>query len=290
MPATTAELVDLLSLEEIEVGLFRGRHPKTTWQRTFGGQVLAQALMAAYGTVPAERVCHSLNAYFLRPGSTDAPIIYDVETTRDGHTFSARRVLARQRGTVIFTLSASFHELEDGLEHSDPEPTHVPAPEDCPRLADVMSSRFGSEMSLFHEWDALDVRFAGDSGRSGEIVPSSHMAHMRVWVKTTEELPDDLRLHQAISAYLSDMTLLGVSTVPHEVAFLSENVQAASIDHAMWFHRPIRADQWVLYDQVSRSASHALGFSMGRLLQGGVQVATCNQEGLIRVVPGTAKH
>ncbi|MGJ6979019.1 acyl-CoA thioesterase [Aestuariimicrobium soli] len=290
MPATTAELVDLLSLEEIEVGLYRGSQPTTTWQRTFGGQVLAQALMAAYGTVPSDRICHSLNAYFLRPGSTDAPIIYDVETTRDGRTFSARRVLARQRGAVIFTLSASFHELEDGFTHSDPAPTEVPAPEDCPRLVDVMTSRFGSEMSLFHEWDALDVRFAGDSGRFGELVPSSHTAHMRVWVRTTEALPDDVRLHQAISAYLSDMTLLGVSTVPHEVAFLSSDLQAASIDHAMWFHRPIRADQWILYDQVSPSASHALGFSMGRLLQHGLQVATCNQEGLIRVVPGTARH
>ncbi|CAI9408603.1 acyl-CoA thioesterase [Aestuariimicrobium sp. T2.26MG-19.2B] len=290
MPATTAELVDLLSLEEIELGLYRGSHPRTTWQRTFGGQVLAQALMAAYGTMPAERICHSLNAYFLRPGSTDAPIIYDVERTRDGHTFSARRVLARQRGTVIFTLSASFHELEEGLEHSDPAPVNVPAPEQCRRLSEVMSERFGSESSLFHEWDALDVRFAGDSGRSGEISPSSHRAHMRVWVRTTEGLPDDHRLHQAVTAYLSDMTLLGVSTVPHEVAFLSAQLQAASIDHAMWFHRPIRADQWILYDQVSPSASNALGFSMGRLLQDGLQVATCNQEGLIRVVPGTARH
>lgn len=287
MPATTAELVSLLDLEEIEVGLFRGRHPVTMLQRTFGGQVLAQALTAAYRTVPDERTCHSLNAYFLRPGRNDQPIIYDVEATRDGATFSNRRVSARQDRQVIFTLSASFHAREDGLSHSDPVPTNQPGPDDCPRLSEMMDQRFGISSQLWHEWEALDVRFAGDSITDPSLGGERHRASMRVWVKTAETLPDDHRLHQAIAAYLSDITLLGVSTVPHPVVFLSPQVQAASIDHAMWFHRPLRADQWLLYDQVSPSASHALGFSMGRLMQDDVLVASCAQEGLVRVVGQT---
>lgn len=290
MPATTAELVDLLHLEEIEVGLYRGPHPRTHLQRTFGGQVLAQALMAAYGTVADDRMCHSLNAYFLLPGRADASIIYDVEVTRDGGSFSSRRVLARQGGRVIFTLSASFHVREPGLDHADAAPTDVPPPQDCPRLAEVMDQRFGDESRLWHEWDALDVRYIGDNGRFGELPTSPHSAQMMVWAKTTDRLPDDPRLHQAVTAYLSDMTLLSVATVPHEVVFLSPQVQAASIDHAMWFHRDMRADEWMLYDQVSPSASNALGFSTGRLSQRGMLGASCSQEGLIRVVPGTATY
>lgn len=265
------------------MGLYRGPQPRTELQRTFGGQVLAQSLVAAYRTVPS-RTCHSLNAYFLRPGNVEKPIIYDVEKLRDGAAFSSRRVVARQGGKTIFSMNASFHELEDGLEHSDPTPPGVAEPEQCPSLFDVMAQRFGSTSPLWKEWDALDVRFAGDSGRSHVIPTGAHGAHMRVWVRTSDRLPDDPRLHQAVLAYLSDMTLLSVSTVPHEVAFLSSKMQVASIDHAMWFHRAMRCDEWVLYDQVSPSASHALGFSTGRLLQGGQLVATCSQEGLIRVV------
>ena len=290
MPATTAELVDLLHLEEIEIGLYRGTHPRTMLQRTFGGQVLAQALMAAYGTVELDRICHSLNAYFLRPGRADTAIIYDVERTRDGRSFSSRRVSARQNGRVIFTLAASFHVPEPGLEHSDTVPEGLPDPQECPRLHQVMSERFGDKSLLWHEWDALDVRHISDTSKYGEPASHGHAAQMRVWVKTTQDLPDDPRLHQAVAAYLSDMTLLSVSTVPHEVVFLSPQVQAASIDHAMWFHRPPRADRWLLYDQISPSASNALGFSSGRLMQGGQLVASCNQEGLIRMVPGTATY
>ena len=140
---------------------------------------------------------------------------------------------------------------------------------------------------MLHEWDALDVRVAGDSSRGGGVEARNHSAHMRVWVRTTEAMPDDLALHQAVLAYLSDMTLLSVATVPHEVAFLSPTLQVASIDHAMYFHRPVRADQWLLYDQVSPSASYALGFSTGRLFQGDALVASCSQEGLMRVVEAT---
>lgn len=284
MPQNTEELVNLLDLEEIEIGLYRGHQPVTHLQRTYGGQVLAQSLMAAYRTVGDDRLCHSLHAYFLRGGAIDKPIIYDVENVRDGGSFSSRRILARQGGKSIFAMNANFHVDEPGLDHSDPMPRGVPDPEQCPSLMQLMQERLGVSAKHFSEWDSLDVRFAGDSGDSGMITPGAHQAHMRVWVRTSDRLPDDQKLHQAVLAYLSDITLLSVATVPHEVAFLSPKMQVASIDHAMWFHRPVRADEWLLYDQVSPSASKALGFSTGRLVQGNALVASCSQEGMIRVL------
>lgn len=284
MPKTTDELVRLLDLEQIERGLYRGQQPQTLLQQTFGGQVLAQSLVAAHRTVDDDRLIHSLHAYFLRPGSTEQPIVYDVETLRDGRGFSSRHVRGRQDGTTKFAMNASFHVDEPGLEHSDPMPAGVPDPDDCPTMAELFAGQAGMGR-LVHEWDALDVRFAGDSGRSRAIPAGSHGAHLRVWVRTTQALPDDPVLHRAVLAYLSDLTLLSVSTVPHrDVTFLSPQMQVASIDHAMWFHRPVRADQWMLYDQVSPSASNSLGFASGRILQDGRLVATCSQEGLIRVV------
>lgn len=284
MPQTTEELIDLLRLEPIEPGIFRGPHPDTTFQRLFGGQVLAQALTAARCAAPAERVAHSLNAYFLRPGRVDTPMIFEVENLRDGGSFSARRVVARQHGKVIFALSASFQVAEDGLNHHDPLPVSVPRPDNCPPLAEVLAKRFGGPLGIFEEWDALDVRWADDSTRHGTMEANSHGAHMRIWVKTTGPLPQDQHVHRAILAYLSDITLLSVSTLPHRVIFMSPQMQAASIDHAMWFHREVHADRWLLYDMVSPSASHARGFSTGRLFQEGRLVASCAQEGLIRMI------
>lgn len=283
MPRNTEELVQLLDLEQIERGLYRGAQPRTLLQQTFGGQVLAQSLVAAHRTVEPGRLIHSLHAYFLRPGSTEMPMIYDVETLRDGRGFSSRHTIGRQEGTRKFAMNSSFHVDEPGLDHSDPMPPGVPVPEDCPTMAELFAD---TQMGrLVHEWEALDVRFAGDSGRSHTIEALSHGAHMRVWVRTSAPLPDDQVLHRAVLAYLSDLTLLSVSTVPHqEVAFLSSGMQVASIDHAMWFHRDVRADQWMLYDQVSPSASNSLGFASGRILQDGRLVATTSQEGLIRVV------
>jgi acyl-CoA thioesterase-2 len=277
-----SELIDLLDLEEIEVGLFRARQPTTQLQRVFGGQVLAQALTAAIRTVPPERVLHSLHAYFLVPGRTDIGIVYDVETVRDGGSFSSRRVVARQAGRVIFYLSSSFHRLEDGFEHADLVPAGVPAPQDCPRLSEVMAQASGRPVSVWeNEWGALDVRYVGDSRGGGTLHDAEHPARARVWVRTDGPLPEDPRLHQAVLAYASDLTLLSASTVPHGV-LVGVSVQAASIDHAMWFHRPFRADVWLLYDQISPSASGALGLSTARLFQDGVLVSDVAQEGLIR--------
>ena len=282
MPQSVAELVELLELEEIEVGLYRGKQARTALQRVVGGQVLAQALMASSDTVPAERRLHSMHAYFIRPGRTDVPIVFGVENLRDGGSFSSRRVVARQGGSVIFFAASSFHVPEEGFAHQDVMPSDVPPPEDCPILSDVMSSVTGRPRSLWEsEWGALEVRYIGDSRPGGTLTDPDHPALSRVWIRTAGDLPDDPRMHQSALAYGSDLTLLSASTTPHAV-FLGFNVQGASLDHAMWFHRPFRADRWLLYDQVSPSASSALGLSTGRLFQDGQLVCTVAQEGLIR--------
>ena len=281
MPQSVTELIELLELEEIEVGLFRARQPDTQLQRVFGGQVLAQALTAAAHTVSESRNLHSCHAYFLRPGRTDLPIVYDVESVRDGGSFSSRRAVARQGGQVIFYLSSSFHELEEGFEHADPIPEDVPAPQDCPTLGEVLARASGRPSTLWErEWGALEVRYVGDSRSGGSLQDPRHPARARVWIKTSGALPDDPRIHQAALAYASDLTLLSASTVPHGV-LVGVNVQAASLDHAMWFHRPFRADEWLLYDQISPTASGALGLSTARLFQDGL-VSNVAQEGLIR--------
>jgi acyl-CoA thioesterase-2 len=282
VPQSIDELVALLDLEEIEVGLFRARQPDTALQRAFGGQVLAQALIAATRTVPESRTAHSLHAYFLRPGRTDTSMVYDVESVRDGGSFSSRRVVARQGGQVIFYLSSSFHEPEEGFEHRDPMPAGVPAPESCPKLSEVLASASGRSSSFWErEWGALDVRYIGDSRPGGSLLDPGHPARARVWIRIDGVLGDDPRQHQAALAYASDLTLLSASVVPHN-AMIGVNVQAASIDHAMWFHRPFRADEWLLYDQISPSASNGLGLSTARLFQHEVLVADVAQEGLIR--------
>lgn len=276
------ELLSLLDLEIIDDNLFRGAQPKTTWQRTFGGQVLAQSMMAGDLTVGGDRVIHSLHASFLRPGSNDTPIIYDVDPTRDGRTFSTRLVKARQHGHVIFTANQSFKRPEEGIDHWDPMPQDLPEPESCTPLAAVLKQVVGENARGFWQADALDVRYINQPV-AGEV--HNHATHLRLWVRAVSPLPSDQLVHQAILAYLSDISILAAATLPHaELLRSGKMLQAASVDHAMWFHRPARADEWLLYDQVSPSASDALGFSMGRLMQGGKLVASCSQEGLVRMV------
>ncbi|MDN5805175.1 MAG: thioesterase family protein, partial [Microlunatus sp.] len=216
MPQSVTELVDLLDLEEIEVGLFRARQPRTTLQRVFGGQVLAQALVASSRTVSDDRGLHSMHAYFIRPGRTDLPIVYEVETIRDGRSFSARRAVARQGGSVIFFLSSSFHLPEQGVEHADLPPEDVPAPTDCPTLSDVLSRASGRSAGEWdREWGALDVRYIGDSRPGGSLIDPERPARARVWIRTSGPLRDDPRQHQSALAYASDLTLLSASTTPH---------------------------------------------------------------------------
>lgn len=286
MPESVAELIDLLDLDQVDQSVFVGRDDNTearAVQRVFGGQVLAQALTAAYHTVPAQRVAHSLGAYFLRAGSPGRPITYSVELSRDGGSFSSRRVVASQGDREIFSMVASFHEPEQGLNHCDLPPQQVPAPQDCPPLAEVLGARSKRAVEAWRkEWGVLDVRFASDTSALSSAGQKD--ADMLVWVRAASELPADPKLHQAVLAYASDLTLLAVSTVPHPVEFAGPGMQVASIDHSMWFHRPARADEWLLYDQVSPSASAGLGFSFGRMFAGGMLAASCAQEGLIRLI------
>jgi acyl-CoA thioesterase II len=285
VPQTLEEIVDLLDLEPIEVDLFRGRQPKTSRQRVFGGQVAAQALRAAYSTVPEGRWVHSLHAYFLRGGDPSTPIIYDVERIRDGRSFSTRRVVARQHGHGIFYLTASFQVDEDGFDHQDRMPA-VPPADECPTIADHyrrITGRDSAAEGWQSEWAALDVRHAGDSGPSRTLPADERPAQSRLWFRAAGKLGDDRLLNDCVLTYASDLTLLGASLVPHPAMIGSPRIQAASLDHAMWFHRGFRADDWLLYDQVSPSASGARGFSLGRVFTAdGRLVASVAQEGLIR--------
>jgi acyl-CoA thioesterase-2 len=273
MPESLEDLVELLDLEKIDVDLFRGRQPQTSMQRVFGGQVLGQALAAASATVEPERIVHSLHGYFLRAGDTSVPIIYRPEPTRDGSSFSSRRVVASQNGKPIFYMSASFQRPEQGLDHQDPMPDDLVAPDEAPTLASVLEARSGRKAADWDkEWAALDVRLAGVTGR-------------QFWIRAAGKLPDDSALHACVLAYASDLTLLGASLLPHGIVIGDRRIQPASLDHALWFHRAFRADEWLLYDQASPSASGARGFATGRLFtEDGNLIASVAQEGLIRPV------
>ncbi|MCW2849071.1 MAG: acyl-CoA thioesterase [Marmoricola sp.] len=278
MPSSVEELVELLDLEAIEDNLFRGRQPDTQMQRVFGGQVLAQSLVAAVRTVPGTFACHSLHSYFLRPGDTKVPIIYDVEEIRDGRSFCTRRVAARQHGRPIFFLTANFQVPEKGLEHQDKMP-RVPSPEECGPVPDLESKY---DDAWLREWAALDVRPVPSSRDAEE--DADHAARSQWWIRASGELPDDPVVQLAAFTYASDMTLLSATLTPHDRNVETEGMQVASLDHSIWFHRPFRADQWWLYDQASPSASGGRGLAIARVFsQDGLLVASVAQEGLIRL-------
>lgn len=282
MPASADELVDLLELEELDVNLFRGRQPDTALQRVFGGQVAAQALLAAARTTDPAYVAHSLHSYFLLPGDTAVPIIYDVDRLRDGRSFATRRVVARQHGRAIYYLTVNFQRAEEGFEHQDAMP-EVIAPEEGIDLGAMFRSR-GTENTAEweREWAALDVRYVGNSAQGLPEDPSRR-ARARLWIRVNGRLSDDPLQHLAAFTYASDMTLLGSTLVPHGVHISSPGMQVASLDHTVWFHRPFRADEWWLYDQESPSASNGRGLALARVFtQDGTLAATVAQEGLIR--------
>jgi acyl-CoA thioesterase-2 len=276
------ELIDLLDLEELEVNLFRGRSPQEQRQRVFGGQVAGQALVAAYRTV--ERgIVHSLHAYFLRPGDPRVPIVYQVDRIRDGKSFTTRLVVAIQHGKAIFQLSASFQPDEPGLEHQDAMPP-APDPESLPtwhdRIAPILPKVSAEMRAGLTRERPIDLRYDGDiSIWSAEPRPPSQ----QVWMRADGTLPDDFALHQVVVAYASDMTLLDTSLLPHGVAWADDEFQVASLDHAMWFHRSFRADEWLLYDLHSPTAAGARGFTLGRIFtRDGRLAVSVAQEGLIR--------
>ena len=277
-------LIALLDLEQLEENLFRGLSPQVGWQRVFGGQVIGQALVAAGRTVMASRPAHSLHAYFMRPGDPEVPIVYQVERMRDGGTFSTRRVVAIQHGAAIFAMSASFHVEEPGLEHQIAMPD-VPQPEELRSEKELQ----GTGLDKAPE----GVRRYWQRPRPLELRPVD-LRHFlsrdalepvqRMWIRTTGRLPDDPEIHRCVLAYASDMTLLDTSLFAHGRMIFDPDLQVASLDHALWFHRPFRADEWLLYAEDSPSTSGGRGFNRGSLFtRDGVLVASVAQEGLIRV-------
>lgn len=291
--STTAELIDLLDLETLEVNLFRGNNPPLSWpfrNRVFGGQVLAQALVATQrtveGTAPA-MIAHSMHAYFLLGGDPQIPIIYEVERVRDGRSFATRRAVAVQHGRPIFIMSVSFHREEEGLEHQLDLDEPVPPPEDVPSIADlpdeIVATLPPGVLDYWRRPRPIELRPVG-FGLRGEV------PRRAVWFRSTDALPDDPALHQAVLAYATDMTLLETTTVVHGRSVLGETLQSASLDHALWLHRPFRVDDWLLYAQDSPSAFGARGFARGLIYdRAGRLVASAVQEGLIRpIVPKTS--
>jgi len=277
------ELLELLKLERLEVNLFRGQSRDPGWGTVYGGQVLGQALSAASQTVPSERIAHSLHGYFLRPGDVNAPIIYDVDCIRDGKSFTTRRVVAIQHGKAIFNMAASFQVTEPGYDHQATMP-EAPAPETLKterelaqgiahKLPEPFRSRVTAERPIeLRPVDPLSI-----------LKPEARPPYRQVWYRAADALPDDLWVHQCLLAYASDFYFLATAMMPHAISPFQPNIQAASLDHSMWFHRPFRIDEWLLYSIDSPSASGARGMARGQFFdQKGTLVASTAQEGLMR--------
>ena len=291
MAAAVQELVDILDLEPLELNLFRGRSPQSSWQRVFGGQVIGQALVAACRTVEdvALRPPHSLHAYFLLGGDPKVPIIYEVDRIRDGKSFTTRRVVAIQHGHAIFSMSVSFHVHEDGWSHQFAMP-EVPGPDALPSEAELKE----------RVWPKMPepVRRYYERERPIELRPVEYDRYLgaaskenrfHIWIRATGRLPDEPAIHQCVLAYASDMTLLDAALISHQRSVFSADIMAASLDHALWFHRAFRADEWLLYAQDSPSLAHCRGFSRGLIFASdGTLVASVAQEGLLRQRRGSA--
>jgi acyl-CoA thioesterase II len=285
MTSAVQDLLAILDLEPIEVNLFRGRSPQVGWQRVFGGQVIGQALVAACRTVEgvAERPPHSLHAYFLLAGDPKVPIIYEVDRIRDGRSFTTRRVVAIQHGHAIFSMSVSFQVIEPGLDHQAEMPD-VPGPEQLPSDAEIRQRvlpMMPEPVRRYYERERpIELRPVEFERYLGKKFPDGRF---HVWIKTTAPLPDTPAIHACALAYASDLMLLDAALIPHARSVFEKTIMAASLDHALWFHRPFRADEWLLYAQDSPSASGARGFARGLIFnRDGVLVASVAQEGLVR--------
>jgi acyl-CoA thioesterase-2 len=290
--AAVDALVALLDLEPLGEGRFRGFSPEVGSQRVFGGQVAGQALVAAGRSVDPARTVHSLHGYFVRPGDPGEPIVYAVENVRDGRSFSVRRSVAYQHDKPIFFMAASFQRAEDGLDHHAPGPAltsaggGVPPPEEVPTMADRLA-RYPERLGVWARVPrAIDVRYVGEPG----WVPAGDRPAdpvQRVWMRIDGKLPDDPLLHACALAYASDLTLLDSVLSVHGAVWGPGGFVGASLDHALWLHRPFRADEWFLYDCWSPSASGARGLATGRMFTvDGRHIATAVQEGLLRRVGG----
>ena len=276
-----ADLVDLLDLEAIEVNLFRGVSPDENRQRVFGGQVAGQALVAATRTVDPSRHVHSLHAYFLRPGDPTVPILYEVDRIRDGKSFTTRRVVAIQHGKAIFNLQASFHVLEPGPSYQVTMPAGMPDPETLPDFKTRMAPYKEQMGDWYDRPRPIDLRHIDGDPFSRQGNPSEQQ---RVWMRADGRLPDDPTLHACIVTYASDMTLLDTTVMPLGMSWDTPGMQMASLDHAMWFHRPFRADDWLLYDQHPISTGGGRGLAGGAIYTSdGVLAVSVVQEGLVRL-------
>ncbi len=284
MSSAVSDLLSILDLENLEHNLFRGRSPQVGWQRVFGGLVISQALVSATRTVPEGRKVHSLHAYFLLAGDPKVPIIYEVDRIRDGKSFTTRRVVATQHGQAIFALSASYHVEESGFNHQAKMPD-VPHPDQLPTESQIKTTMFKlmpDPVRRYYEMERPIELRPVEYGRYASREPME--AKFNVWIRATSKLPDDPEIHNSVLAYASDMTLLDTSLVAHGRTIFEPDILPASLDHAMWFHRPFRADEWLLYSQDSPNASNACGFTRGLIFkQDGTLVASVAQEGLIRV-------
>ena len=283
--ARPENIIDTLALERIEVNLFRGHAPKNEGPRIFGGLVIAQALRAAYATVE-QSLCHSLHCYFLRPGDPSIPILFDVDRARNGRSFSTRRVTAIQHGEQIFNLAASFQHPEEGVEHQEPMPD-VPSPEDLADEQELRRALTENLPPLMRQMAArprpIDMRPVDPQNfMAGKPAPPVQY----VWMRAAQPIGDDPVFNQAVLAYASDMSFLSTAMRPHGMNWQTPGLQSASIDHAIWFHRPSNFSEWHLYVQKSPSASGARGFNLGEIYtQQGVLVASAAQEGLMRYRP-----
>jgi acyl-CoA thioesterase II len=284
MPSAIETLLATLDLEPLEVNLFRGRSPQVSWQRVFGGQVIGQALVAACRTVDVGlRPPHSLHAYFLLPGDPKVPIIYDVARIRDGKSFTTRRVIAIQHGQEIFTMAVSFHRAEGGLSHQAQMPD-VPMPEKLPSEAEIkerIMPAMPDPVRRYYERERpIELRPVEYGRYLGKPIADGRF---NVWIRATGRLPDEPAIHQCVLAYASDMTLLDTALIPIGRSVFDKGIMAASLDHALWLHRPFRADEWLLYAQDSPSLAGARGFSRGLIFaRDGTLVASVVQEGLLR--------
>jgi acyl-CoA thioesterase-2 len=276
-------VVELLDLEQIELDIFRGRSPEGEQrQRVFGGQVAGQALVAAGRTVPADRPVHSLHAYFIRPGDPAVPLIYLVERVRDGRSFTTRRVTAVQHGKPIFTLSASFHHPEEGVTHQRPMPDVLP-PEELPTMGERLRQHFGGDAADYSGANPIDIRHLGPLSIEAVRDPGLRTTTSMAWIRADGDLPDDELLHVCLVTYASDMTLLDSVLLANGLSWADGRTAGASLDHAMWFHRPFRADRWLLYTQESPVSAGARGLARGELYtREGELVVSVVQEGLIR--------
>ncbi|TBR38813.1 MULTISPECIES: acyl-CoA thioesterase II [Dyella] len=278
------ELVDLLQLERLEDNLFRGQSRDIGTHFVFGGQVLGQALSAAQQTVEPRRQAHSLHAYFLRAGDIHAPIVYSVERTRDGGSFSSRRVVAIQHGQPILNGSISFQEPEEGFEHQSSMP-EVPAPEDIEPMQPLPPEQLAKLPEKLQRWLGVDAPFEfRHVWPQDKLHPTKRPPYQHIWFRLAGRVADSDVLHRSLLAYASDFNLIGTATLPHGISYYTHNVQMASLDHALWFHRPFRTDEWLLYSFDSPTAQAGRGLARGQIFsRDGSLVASTAQEGLIRL-------